>query len=67
MTGHDMPRAGPVSAATLAASLLAPPNARSTRNWWWQTTLDLAWDDWTTRESATSFFAPHARIEPQVG
>jgi uncharacterized protein YndB with AHSA1/START domain len=30
-------------------------------------TLDLAWEAWTTREGITSFFAPDAKIEPQVG
>jgi uncharacterized protein YndB with AHSA1/START domain len=30
-------------------------------------TLDQAWDAWTTREGIKSFFAPDARIEPQVG
>ena len=28
---------------------------------------DQAWDAWTTRAGITSFFAPDARIEPQVG
>ena len=30
-------------------------------------TLDQAWDAWTTREGIVAFFAPDAKIEPQVG
>jgi len=30
-------------------------------------TVDQAWDAWTTRDGIVSFFAPDARIEPQVG
>ena len=30
-------------------------------------TIDQAWDAWTTRAGITSFFAPDAKIEPQVG
>ena len=31
------------------------------------TTLDQAWDAWTTREGIVTFFAPDAKIEPHVG
>jgi uncharacterized protein YndB with AHSA1/START domain len=30
-------------------------------------TLDQVWDAWTTREGIKSFFAPDARIDPNVG
>lgn len=30
-------------------------------------TVDQAWDAWTTRDGITSFFAPDAKIDPQVG
>lgn len=30
-------------------------------------TLDQVWEAWTTRDGIVSFFAPDARIEPQVG
>jgi len=29
--------------------------------------LSEAWEAWTTREGITSFFAPDARVDPQVG
>jgi uncharacterized protein YndB with AHSA1/START domain len=70
MTKKTGSKAGLLSAAALAAGLMAPACATERaidKEVVLQATLDQAWDAWTTREGITSFFAPDARIEPRVG